>query len=190
MLDLSACVVLSVSQDVCSQRWEQKTRISTSSPWLWCFSYILRILHPPSLRPHAVYSSDKPSAEVVCFSLHAIPSADRFACQCSTNYLMHAGCPAWAAAHCRHEARVFTPGSLSACRQIMGRARGSPLLSSPHHSFAELISFSLWPAMIYSPVYFMAHFKISASLYFQPTSTLAAVFGVLWYSLPLTQRKI
>lgn len=44
----------------------------------------------------------------------------------------------------------LTPGSLSARHQIMGRARGSPLLSSPHHSFRELISSSLWPAIICS----------------------------------------
>ncbi len=72
--------------------------------------------------------------------------------------------------HCplhRHEVCVFTPGSLSARRRIMGRARGSPLFSSPHHSFGELISSSLWPVIIYSPVYFMAHFRISASLYIQ-----------------------
>lgn len=70
--------------------------------------------------------------------------------------------------HCplhRHEVCVFTPGSLSARRRIMGRARGSPLRGSPHQSFGELISSSLRPAIIYSPVYFMAHFRISASLY-------------------------
>lgn len=65
----------------------------------------------------------------------------------------------------RHEVCVFTPGSLSARLQIMGRARESPLFGSPHHSFGELISSSLWPAIIYSPVYFMAHFRVSASLY-------------------------
>lgn len=72
--------------------------------------------------------------------------------------------------HCplhRHEVRVFTPGSLSACCWIMGRARGSALFSAPNHSFGELISFSLWPAIIYSPVYFMAHFRFSTSLYVQ-----------------------
>lgn len=72
--------------------------------------------------------------------------------------------------HCplhRHEVCVFTPGSLSARRQIMGRARESLHLSSPHHSFGKLISSSLWPAIIHSPVYFMAHFRIRASLYVQ-----------------------
>lgn len=60
---------------------------------------------------------------------------------------------------------VFTPGSLSARRWIMGRARESLLFSSPHYSFGKLISTSLWPAIISSPVYFMAHFRISASLH-------------------------
>lgn len=62
----------------------------------------------------------------------------------------------------RHEVCVFTPGSLSARRRIMGGSAREP---SPHHSFGELISSSLWPAIICSPEYFMAHFRISASLY-------------------------
>ena len=55
--------------------------------------------------------------------------------------------------HCplhRHEYCVLILGSLSARYQIMGRARWSPLLSSLHHSFGELINSTLWPAIIYS----------------------------------------
>lgn len=48
------------------------------------------------------------------------------------------------------EVCALSLGSLSARHQIMGRARGSPLFSSPHHSFGRLINFSLWPAIIYS----------------------------------------
>ncbi len=72
--------------------------------------------------------------------------------------------------HCplhRHEICVFTSGSLPACCRIMGRMRESRPFNSPHHWFGELISSFLWPAIIYSPVYFMAHFKISPSLYVQ-----------------------
>lgn len=85
-------------------------------------------------------------------------------------YQLSDACGMPSVSHCplhRHEVCVFTPGSLSASHRIIGRVRGSPLSCSPHHSFGELISSSQWPAIICSPVYFMAHFRISTSLYVQ-----------------------
>lgn len=59
---------------------------------------------------------------------------------------------------------VFAPGSLSARGRTTARAGESLSFSSPHYSFGQLISSSLWPADLR---YFMAHFRISASLYVQ-----------------------
>ena len=127
-----------------------------------------RFFLPLRLCPHAVCSSEKPSAEN-CVSFSARFSLGTLL-HVVVLYQLSDACGMPSVSHCplhRHEVCVFTPGSLSTCRRIMGRVRGSPLFSSPHHSFRELISFSLWPAIIYSPVYFMAHFRISASLYVQ-----------------------
>lgn len=138
--------------------------LSLTPPLFLIFLGCSRWFLPLHLCPRAVCSSDKPSAEVVCFSLHAVPLAHCFTWRCSTNYLMRAGRPAWATAHCTGMKSVCSHrGGFSAL--VMGRA--SPLFSFPHHSFGKLISSSLWPAIIYSPVYFMAHFRISASLYVQ-----------------------
>lgn len=87
---------------------------------------------------HAVYSSEKPSAEVVCFSS---------ACR-SPGTLLHMAvlyqlsdahrkpsvsrCPPHRDGVC-----VFAPGSLSARSRIMGRAGESLLFSSPHYSFGK-----------------------------------------------------
>lgn len=78
---------------------------------------------------------------------------------------------------------VFAPGSLSARGKIIGRAGESLLFSSPHYSFGKLISSFLWPAIIYIPYYFMAHFRISTSLYVQADlhlqECLCCVIGIL-----------
>lgn len=90
---------------------------------------------------------------------------------------------------------VFTPGSLAARLWIMGRARESPLFSSPHYSFGRLISSFRWPAIIFSPVYFMAHFRINASLYVQANlhlqQCLYCVIGVaLLCSVPCKTLRL
>lgn len=72
----------------------------------------------------------------------------------------------------RLEVCVLTLGSLSARHQIMGKARGSPLITSPHHSFGELINSSLWPAIIYSiswPISELARLSV-----------LKAIFACSW----------
>lgn len=73
---------------------------------------------------------------------------------------------------------VFAPGSLSARGRIMGRAGESLLFSSPHYSFGKLISSFLWPAIIYSPEYFMAHFRISTSYAFKQICACRSVCAV------------
>lgn len=102
----------------------------------------------------------------MCFSLHAVPSAHSFTWRCSANYLMHAGCPAT-------KACVFTPGSLSACHRIIGRASGRPLFSSPHHSLGKLINSSPRPTIIYSISWPISELVVFICL---SQSLLAAVF--------------
>lgn len=167
-LDLSVFVVLYVSQDV--RRHTDALKHTVVLPFSYSLLYFEDVpdYFYLSVTVHMLFVNQINHLLKLYVSLHVVPLAYRFMWQCSTNYLMSAGCPAWA--HCplhRHKVCVFTPGSLSARVQIMVRARGSPLFSSPHHSFDKLISSSLWPAVIYSPVYFMAHFRISASLYVQ-----------------------
>lgn len=94
-LDLSTTDVLYVSQGVCRHTDTFALPLSDSAAIL-IFSGCSRYC----FCRHAVYSSDKPSAEVVCFSPHAVPLAHCFTWRCSTNYLMRAGSPAWATAHC------------------------------------------------------------------------------------------
>lgn len=78
---------------------------------------------------------------------------------------------------------VFAPGRLSARRRMMGRAGKSLSFSSSHYSSGKLISSSLWPAVISSPEYFMAHFRIIAYLYVQASlhlqEGLYSVIGVV-----------
>lgn len=171
VLDLSTFVELYVSQDVCRHTDAHRKNICASSLWLCHFSYILRRLPilstSSSLSACCLFIRQTICWNCVFFSarrplgtlLHVV-----------VLYQLSDACGMPSVGHCplhRHEVRVFTPGSLSACCWIMGRARGSALFSAPNHSFGELISFSLWPAIIYSPVYFMAHFRFSTSLYVQ-----------------------
>lgn len=97
-LDLSTFVALYATQAVHGHIQTHLFLLSdTAFPILWVSPRFLLVLH---IYPHAVCSSGKPSAEVVCFSLHAVPLAQSFMWGCSTNYLMRAGRPARATAHC------------------------------------------------------------------------------------------
>lgn len=99
MLDLSVVVMPCVSRDVC-RRTDALKRDCSSSLWLALIFRVRPWLFLPLCHcSHAVCSSDKPSADVVCVSPHAVPLAYCFMRQCSTNYLMSAGRPAWATAH-------------------------------------------------------------------------------------------
>lgn len=101
MLDLFRfCCTVCQSGCVQTHRCTQ-THDCSSSLWLALIFWVCSWLFLPLCHcSHAVCSSDKPSAEVVCVSLHAVPLAYCFMRQCSTNYLMSAGRPAWATAHC------------------------------------------------------------------------------------------
>lgn len=96
---------------------------------VWLLLFLFRVvskLSNPSAAPspwHAVCSSGKPSAEVVCFSPHAVPLAHRFTWRGSTNYLMRAGRPAWAPSR-------RTDTSLRA-------HAGQPLCTSPDNGESE-----------------------------------------------------
>lgn len=171
-LDLSTFVVLYVSQDVCRHtNAHTRQHVCASSLWIFRFPHILRML---SILPTS------PSLSACClFIRRAICwNCVFFSARRPLGTLLHVvvlyqlsdarGMPSVGQCPLHgHEVCVFTPGSLSARCRIMGRARGSLQFSTPHHSFGELISFSLWPVIIYSPEYFMAHFRISASLYVQ-----------------------
>lgn len=95
-LDLSTCVVLHVTYDTQTHTHQQIFAVPLAeSPDILRYS-----VPPPSVFVRVLCSSsDKPSGEVVCSSLRAVLSAHRFTWRCSTNYLMHAGHPTWAAAH-------------------------------------------------------------------------------------------
>lgn len=133
----------------------------------YCFTYIFRMLSLLSLLACCLFIR-----QTICWSCVF------FSACCSLGTLLHMAvlyqlsdaCGKPSVSHCplhRNEVCVFTPGSLSAHCWIMGRARASPVFSSPHYSFGKRISSFQWPAIICSPVYFMAHFRISASLYVQ-----------------------
>lgn len=148
-LDLSTFVALYVTQDVLRHI---QTRLFFLSDY--CFFYTVS-------KPQILSSAPYPSAcclfirQTICWSCVFFSACRPLGTELHVGVLYQLsdvrGAPSTSLSPLHgHEVCVLALGSLSARHQIMGRARGSPLLGSSHHSFGELINSSLWPAIIYS----------------------------------------
>lgn len=132
-LDLSTFVVLYVSQDARKHKDKMHTHKHTFAFPLWLCRFPIFLGHSRFFLP--VSACCLFIRQTICWSCvffsarHPLGTLLHMA----VLYQLSDACGTPSVSHCplhRHEVCVFTPGSLSAWRQIMGRARGSPLFSS------------------------------------------------------------